>query len=292
MTLGTGCSGKVKLGRDMTTGQTFALKILSSTHNKLENIIKTSINEFAIATNFKHRSIIRVIDWHFNGVYTSKKTGAQKTKIYTVLELAQCGELFNVTSHAGAFDESLARFYFRHQVASIEFLHANNIAHRDLKPENLLLDDNLNLKLSDFGFAAFVRSGLKNKTSLGTWGFMAPELLAKVPYDARKADVFALGVNLFVFFSGHPPFIDATERDPFYKLFINDPMASGTFMPRRTKSGNTAAASGRSSPRCSSSTQASALMSQRSGQASGSMSLLTRCSPTTLCSSTCGRWPR
>jgi serine/threonine protein kinase len=52
---------------------------------------------------------------------------------------------------------------------------------------------------------------------------MAPELMYKLPYDAKKADVFAMGVILFVFFSGHPPFHEATEHDPYYKLFIKNP---------------------------------------------------------------------
>lgn len=222
-TLGTGYSGKVKLGRDVETGQTFALKILSGTPEKLQKILITLSNEFDIVKKLNHPSIIRFVDLRTNGQYTSRKTGAHKTKIYAIIELAPNGELFDVIFHAGAFDENLARFYFKQFLTSVEYLHANNIAHRDLKPENLLLDDNLILKLVDFGFATFVEPGKKNKTRLGTERYMAPELMYKLAYDAKKADVFAMGVILFVFFSGHPPFHEATENDPYYKLFIKNP---------------------------------------------------------------------
>ena len=222
-TLGTGYSGKVKLGRDVETGQTFALKILSGTPEKLQKILVTLANEFEIVKKLNHPAIVRFVDLRTNGQYTSKKTGAHKTKIYAIIELAPKGELFDVIFHAGAFDENLARFYFKQFLTSVEYLHSNNVAHRDLKPENLLLDANLALKLVDFGFATFVEPGKKNKTRLGTERYMAPELMYKLAYDAKKADVFAMGVILFVFFSGHPPFHEATENDPYYKLFIKNP---------------------------------------------------------------------
>ena len=222
-TLGTGYSGKVKLGRDIQTGQTFALKILSGTPEKIQKILATLSNEFEIVKKLDHPSIVKFVDLRTNGLYISRKTGAQKTKIYAIIELATKGELFDVIFHAGAFDENLAKYYFKQFLYAVEYLHANNIAHRDLKPENLLLDDNLMLKLVDFGFATFVEPGKKNKTRLGTERYMAPELMYKLPYDAKKADVFAMGVILFVFFSGHPPFHEATEHDPYYKLFIKNP---------------------------------------------------------------------
>jgi serine/threonine protein kinase len=61
---------------------------------------------------------------------------------------------------------------------ALAYLHGNNIAHRDLKPENLLFDINFNLKVADFGFASFMSkySDGKLKTTLGTEGYMAPEI--------------------------------------------------------------------------------------------------------------------
>ena len=222
-TLGTGYSGKVKLGRDMGTGKTWALKILSGPPEKLQKILTSLSNEFEIAKKLNHPNIVRFYDLRTKGNYTSRKTGAHKTKIYAIIELAPKGEIFDVIFHAGALDENTCRHYVRQVVESLDYIHSQNIAHRDLKPENLLLDENLNIKLVDFGFATVVDPAKKNKTRLGTERYMAPELMYKLPYDARKADVFALGVIIFVFYSGHPPFHEATENDPYYKLFIKNP---------------------------------------------------------------------
>ncbi len=224
--LGSGFSGKVKLGQDVNTGKQYALKIVSGTATSAEKITDTLKREWEIAQKLTHNSIIKLIDLRFDGRYTSRRTGKVTTKVYAVMELAPKGEIFDVLFYAGAFDENLARFYFKQLVGSVEHLHNNGVAHRDLKPENLLLDDHLMLKLIDFGFATVVEEGRRNRTSLGTLRYMAPELLYKLPYDAKKADIFAMGVILFVFFTGHPPFKHATENDPHYfNLFVkNTPM--------------------------------------------------------------------
>lgn len=220
-TLGTGYSGKVKLGQDINTGLTFALKILSNQGEPTQELIKALTHEFNILKNLTHPSIIKMYDLR-EGVYKSKKTGLTKNLFYAVIELATGGEIFDVIFHSKGLDENLSRFYFTKLIESLQYLHQSNIAHRDLKPENLLLDSNFNLKVVDFGFAVLVNPNLPNKTRLGTEKYMAPELLYKKKYDAKKVDVFAAGVILFVFYSGHPPFNQATEHDPYYRVFVKN----------------------------------------------------------------------
>lgn len=104
------------------------------------------------------------------------------------------------------------------------YLHDRNIVHRDLKPENILLGKYLEIKLADFGFATLVDDLEKNKTHLGTERYMCPELVMKKKYDGKKADVFALGVILFVFMKGQPPFEKADIiNDPYYKTLMMKP---------------------------------------------------------------------
>lgn len=220
-TLGSGYSGKVKLGQDVNTGNTYALKILSNQGEPTQELIKALKHEFDILKELHHPSIIKMFDLK-EGVYLSKKTGLTKNLFYAVLELATGGEIFDLIFHSKGFDENLSRFYFKKLVESLRYLHNSNIAHRDLKPENILLDSNFNLKVVDFGFAVLVNPNVLNKTRLGTEKYMAPELLYKKKYDARKADVFAAGVILFVFYSGHPPFNQATEHDPYYRVFVKN----------------------------------------------------------------------
>lgn len=220
-TLGTGYSGKVKLGQDINTGNTFALKILSNPGEPTHQLIQALQHEFEILKNVSHPSIIKMHDLR-TGTYTSKKKGSTKQLTYAVIELATGGEIFDVIFHSKGFDENLSRFYFQKLMCSLQYLHQQNIAHRDLKPENLLLDSNFDLKVVDFGFAVVIDPSKPNKTRLGTEKYMAPELLYKKSYDAKKVDVFAAGVILFVFYSGHPPFNQATEHDPYYKAFVKN----------------------------------------------------------------------
>jgi serine/threonine protein kinase len=92
------------------------------------------------------------------------------------------------------------------------------IAHLDLKLENILLDKQ-GVKLCDFGFSESTDSKLSKKK--GTIGYMAPELNEShlTPYNPEQADLFSLGVLLFIFVFGIPPFSSSAGNDRFYRCF-------------------------------------------------------------------------
>ena len=141
--------------------------------------------------------------------------------LYAVLQLAEGGELFDFLSTTGKFSEQVSRFYFRQLIEALDHCHSHGYAHRDIKPENLFFDDKFNLLLGDFGFSTLMAgkdgSG-KLKTILGTDNYMAPEIHAKAPYIGSSVDLFAAGIILFIFFTGHPPFNHAKASDPYYSL--------------------------------------------------------------------------
>lgn len=87
-------------------------------------------------------------------------------------------------------------------VQGLDYLHANQLAHGDLKPDNLLLGADGRVKIADFGSSQLTRCcDLVNRTA-GTPAFMAPEMCSGQPYHARMADVWALGVCLYMFLFG------------------------------------------------------------------------------------------
>ena len=104
-------------------------------------------------------------------------------------------------------------------VDGMEYLHRQGVSHRDIKPENIMLDIDFNMKIADFGFTT---DQSVSETRKGTAGYMAPELEMGTSYSANQADIFAMGVVLFIMFSGHPPFVTSTSDDQYYKQVLNN----------------------------------------------------------------------
>ncbi|XP_042394746.1 CBL-interacting protein kinase 18-like isoform X2 [Zingiber officinale] len=133
---------------------------------------------------------------------------ASKSKIYFVMEYVKGGELFQKVAK-GRLREDVARKYFQQLISAVDFCHSRGVYHRDLKPENLLLDENENLKVSDFGLSALVDSKRQDgllHTTCGTPAYVAPEVIKGMGYDGAKADIWSCGVILFVFLAGYLPF--------------------------------------------------------------------------------------
>jgi len=101
-------------------------------------------------------------------------------------------------------------------------MHSHNIVHRDLKPENILLEsedpDNLNIKITDFGFACFFNpkeQGLREV--LGSPLYMAPEIIQEQPYN-HKVDIWSIGVITYILLSGRPPFKGRSKNEIFRSI--------------------------------------------------------------------------
>lgn len=216
-TLGTGGFSKVKLGIHESTGERVALKMLKI--DSMKSSIKKQVErELAAMAKVKHPNVLRLKDVVWEARYP-KKNGVDTDKvILVVLEEAPMGELFEYLSYTGAFEEAIARTYFHMLIEGVEKCHASDVVHRDLKPENLLLGNDFVLKIADFGFSV-IQEGGTMLTQCGTPGYMAPEMSSSMPYDARKTDLWACGVILFIMLSGFPPFITPDVSDWwFHKL--------------------------------------------------------------------------
>lgn len=150
-----------------------------------------------------------------------------------VLEYVPNGELFDYILKKNRLDEQEARKFFRQLITGIKYIHDQNICHRDIKPENLLLDSNMNIKISDFGLSAFIgedaygiicfTSSFKDTNSLqhttcGSPNYVAPEVLKESGYNGRFSDIWSCGVVLFVMVAGYLPFDEPSLSTLFRRI--------------------------------------------------------------------------
>ncbi|GAU36837.1 hypothetical protein TSUD_213610 [Trifolium subterraneum] len=145
---------------------------------------------------------------------------ATKSKIYFVIEYAKGGELFKKVAK-GKLKEDIAHKYFKQLISAVDYCHSRGVYHRDIKPENILLDENENLKVSDFGLSALAESKRQDgllHTTCGTPAYVAPEVIKRKGYDGSKADIWSCGVVLFVLLAGYVPFNDTNLMDMYRKI--------------------------------------------------------------------------
>lgn len=203
--LGRGVSSTVRRCIDKETGVEYAAKIIDlgadggdcTSHQMLE----ATRQEIAILRQVMgHPYIIELQD-----VFESEAF------IFLVFELCRHGELFDYLTSVVTLSEKKTRYIMRQVFEAVDYIHSENIVHRDLKPENILLDDNLNVKITDFGFAKHLPEGQKLFDLCGTPGYLAPETLKVNMFDnapgySREVDIWACGVIMFTLLVGCPPF--------------------------------------------------------------------------------------
>ncbi|KAM0943434.1 putative protein kinase CAMK-CAMKL-CHK1 family [Dioscorea sansibarensis] len=221
--LGKGTFAKVYHGRDLTTGESVAIKILSKDQVLCEPYLADQIQrEISIMRLVRHPNVVEL-----------KEVLATRSRIFFILELARAGELFARVSQ-GRLPEPEARRYFRQLLSAVDFCHSRGVSHRDLKPENLLLDHNGDLKVSDFGLSALPEQlrhdGLLH-TQCGTPAYVAPEVLRRRGYDGAKADLWSCGVILYVLLAGFLPFQDENLMKMYAKIFRADYQIPPWFSP-------------------------------------------------------------
>ncbi|KAI0842616.1 Pkinase-domain-containing protein [Hypoxylon sp. FL0890] len=205
-TLGEGSFGKVKLAVHRSTGQKVALKIIARKKLISRDMVGRVEREIEYLQLLRHPHIIKL--------YTVIKTPAE---IIMVLEYAG-GELFDYIVKHGRLPEDQARKFFQQMICAVEYCHRHKVVHRDLKPENLLLDDNLNVKIADFGLSNIMTDGNFLKTSCGSPNYAAPEVISGKLYAGPEVDVWSCGVILYVLLVGRLPFDDDHIPSLFSKI--------------------------------------------------------------------------
>ncbi|MBI3560423.1 MAG: HEAT repeat domain-containing protein [Gammaproteobacteria bacterium] len=196
--IGKGAFGVVVLVNDMMVNEDIILKFLNASMSSDENIIKRFVHELRYARRITHENIIRIYDFiTFGGSY------AISMEYFASHSLA-----YEMKIHKKMKSERVLKIFID-ILKGVGFAHALNIVHRDLKPANILIGDNDQVKIVDFGLAAAASSSDSRITRtgilVGTPTYMAPEQVRARAIDART-DIYSLGVLLYEIFVGKPPY--------------------------------------------------------------------------------------
>jgi len=242
--ISSGAYGKVYLARKKKSGDLFAIKIQSKSELLRKNMVDNVIAERQILTNVKTPFVVKLYY-----AFESEKD------LFLVMEYCPGGDVSTLLHNLGAFDMDMARVYAAETVLSLESLHKMSYVHRDLKPDNLLVNAKGHLLLTDFGLskigaleeqqsvsstqAPTKRSSGSSKAPsrtektdgnaqtdgkpriVGTPDYLAPEMLLGTGHGP-EVDWWALGIMIYEFLTGIPPFNAETPEDIFDRILRQD----------------------------------------------------------------------
>ncbi|KAF7078490.1 hypothetical protein CFC21_082915 [Triticum aestivum] len=225
-TIGEGAFAKVRLAVDAETGGCVAVKVIDRSTVLRNNLMYQVKREISAMRLLNHPNIVKI-----------HEVIATKTKICLVMEYVPGGQLSDklvrqTSSSSNSswllsrcylkrLDEREAKKYFYQLIDAVDYCHRRGVFHRDLKPENLLLDNQGNLKVSDFGLSVLRKLrdlwgwteacfSTSVSTSCGSPCYVAPEVIQHKTYDGAAADIWSCGVILFELLAGYLPFQDCS----------------------------------------------------------------------------------
>ena len=212
--IGQGSFGKVFLVKNINNNKIYAMKVLEKKFLIQKKQISHTKTERIALEKLKHPFIVK-LNYAFQDI----------TNVYFVTEFLSGGELFFHLRKKSGFKEKDVKFYMSQVLLALEFMHNNNYIYRDLKPENIMIDNEGNIKLTDFGLSKIVKPNETTFTLCGTAEYLAPEILFGQGYD-KTCDWFSFGVVIFEMFCGYHPFRSKTKKiDPsiyLRKTYIPD----------------------------------------------------------------------
>jgi len=204
-TLGEGAFSTVEEVRSKRDNAAYAVKIVEKKNLRNDDIASLR-REIEILKVMDHPHIITL-----NDVFNDRQ------HFYLVTEIMNGGELFDRITMKDKYNEKEARDVCKVLLEAVDYCHTRRVVHRDLKPENLLLvshDNDLDIKIADFGFAAVAQSDHSLRTRCGTRCYIAPEIVRGVSYGT-KVDMWSLGVIMYILLAGYPPFYSDNLLDLF-----------------------------------------------------------------------------
>ncbi|XP_072349582.1 misshapen-like kinase 1 isoform X5 [Scyliorhinus torazame] len=214
--VGNGTYGQVYKGRHVKTGQLAAIKVMDVTEDEEEEI-KQEINMLKKYSH--HRNIAT-----YYGAFIKKSPPGHDDQLWLVMEFCGAGSVTDLVKNTkgNALKEEWIAYICREILRGLTHLHAHKVIHRDIKGQNVLLTENAEVKLVDFGVSAQLdRTVGRRNTFIGTPYWMAPEVIAcdenpDATYDYRS-DIWSLGITAIEMAEGAPPLCD---MHPMRALFL------------------------------------------------------------------------
>ena len=204
--LGSGKYGHVYLARERVSGFIVALKQISLKQLDKDGMHHQLLREIEIQSHIRHVNVLRMYQFFVEGRF-----------IYLVLEFAPRGQLYDHLLAEKRFSEKKTALFIGDLALAFHFCHTKHIIHRDIKPENLLLGFNNVVKIADFGWSVHAPRD-RRQTMCGTLDYLPPEMVlnatgTRVMYD-HTVDIWCLGVLMYEFLYGNPPFFVPDSEDP------------------------------------------------------------------------------
>lgn len=223
--LGSGGVGSVYLASHTQLGRKVAIKVLNPTlvnHNEVKDRFR---NEASTLSNLQHVNIVTLYD------YLENNTG-----LFLIMEYAKGKALDDYISQvSGPIPEQKTIFFFNKILDGMAYAHQQDVVHRDIKPSNIIITEDGNVKILDFGIAKILKSKqdmTKAGAQLGTVLYMSPEQVKGEQIDPRS-DIYSLGVTLFEMLTGKCPYDENqnTEFEVYNKIINQDLPRAKSFYP-------------------------------------------------------------
>ena len=214
-TIGSGFTSNIYLVKSIATEEIYAAKVYNYTReNYLFYLKEVEIMKKLSLINIP--GIIRLISYGEEPIIRDGMPDENAVQ-YIIMDYMPNKDLFYYVKNKSGLTEREAYSIFRKIVEAINHCHKQGICHRDLKLENILLDENNNPIICDFGFAILIEEKDRKLTDiLGTEHYSPPEI--NRPYDGFKVDSYSLGVILFTLIFAGFGFSEAKKSNKLYKL--------------------------------------------------------------------------
>ncbi|XP_076466414.1 uncharacterized protein LOC143297800 [Babylonia areolata] len=224
--LGEGSFAKVKEALHLPTGEKVAVKVIDKKRAKADPYVRKNLRrEGRLLQQIRHHHVVQLME-----VLETEHS------YYLVTEYCAGGDLMDYIAKRKRLEEREVKKFIRQIVSAVDYLHRLGIIHRDLKIENLLLDQNRDIKIIDFGLSNTIKVSSAPEgaahaqeylvTQCGSPAYAAPELLNHRKYGLQ-VDVWSIGVNMYAMLTGSLPF----TVDPFHIKTLYNKMVTGQMNP-------------------------------------------------------------